>query len=56
MVISNLDKLHYPFCGDLGDKAILKIKWPENINFALFKVKQVMGGGGGRTIPDTEIF
>ncbi|MDR1670355.1 MAG: hypothetical protein LBR43_01330 [Spiroplasmataceae bacterium] len=47
--------LHFPFCQDLGNKKVLDIIWPEKINFALFKIKQRMNLGGGRTIPDTDI-
>ncbi|RHZ36772.1 hypothetical protein [endosymbiont GvMRE of Glomus versiforme] len=36
MPISNLDKLHYSFCSDLGDKVVVDGDWPEKINFALF--------------------
>ncbi len=52
----SLENLHYPFCSDLGNKTIKEIVWPENINFALFKIKQTIDGGGGRDIPNTEIF
>ena len=53
---NKLPHLHYPFCQDLGNKTVKEMKWPEKINFALFKVKQTMDDGGGRTIPDTDIF
>jgi hypothetical protein len=54
---NKLPHLHYPFCSDLGEKAILKIDWPEKINFALFTIKQrVNFSGSGRTIPNTDVF
>jgi len=47
--------LHFPFCQDLGNKKVVDIIWPEKVNFGLFKIKQRMNLGGGRTIPDTDI-
>ncbi|KLL03328.1 MAG: hypothetical protein MRECE_19c010 [Mycoplasmataceae bacterium CE_OT135] len=55
---NKLPHLHFPFCGDLGNKSIKEVAWPKNgkINFALFKIKQIMGGGGRDVYNDGRFF
>ncbi|RHZ36445.1 hypothetical protein [endosymbiont GvMRE of Glomus versiforme] len=45
MPISNLDKLHYSFCSDLGYKVVADGEWPTKLDFSLFKVKQKVDEG-----------
>ncbi|KLL03218.1 MAG: hypothetical protein MRECE_23c004 [Mycoplasmataceae bacterium CE_OT135] len=52
---NKLPHLHFPFCGDLGDKKIFDVPWPEKVNFALFKIKQwVSNGYQNITLDDIE--